>query len=201
MADETKPEMGAVAEATPAAQPETGDLRAELERVRIALAEANKEAATRRKKLEAYEKAEAERKQAEMTEIERAQAAVKEMQQRVEAAQQERNGVILRSAIIAEASRLGFLDPQDAQRMLDADAVTIEAGQVQGVEAALKTLAEAKPYLLRQDPSKGPAFTPTNPGQGGATTGETNAARRLRLFGGGADALRANGAGVIPVKQ
>ena len=63
-------------EKTPVVQtPE--EIRAELERTRDALKKANKEAADRRKKLDAFEKTEADRKAAELSEVDRLKADLK----------------------------------------------------------------------------------------------------------------------------
>ena len=56
---------------TPPAVPTLEESQAELDKTRKALKAANKEAAGRRKKLEAFEAAEDERKKAEMSEIDR----------------------------------------------------------------------------------------------------------------------------------
>jgi len=52
--------------------------------------------------------------------------------------------------VTAEALKMGFEDPSDAESLLPADSVTYdeETGNVKGAKAALKKLAETKPYLL-----------------------------------------------------
>lgn len=58
-------------------------------KLQAALKDANKEAAARRKKLEAFEKADADRKAAEMTDLEKAQAEIAKYQQEVLQAKRE----------------------------------------------------------------------------------------------------------------
>lgn len=66
-------------------------------KLQAALKDANKEAAARRKKLEAFEKAEADRKAAEMTDLEKAQAEISKYQQ--EALQAKRESIAARHGL------------------------------------------------------------------------------------------------------
>ena len=93
------PPPGETPTGTPA--PDTADVQAELERVRAALHSANKEAADRRKKLEAFEKADEERKLAAMTELEKVQAELKASEDAREAI-----GRDARKALISHAVHL-----------------------------------------------------------------------------------------------
>lgn len=195
--DVQQPEMGAE---PPAGQaPEAADLQAELERMRKALADANKEAAQRRKKLEAFEQAEAERKKAEMTELEQAQAKLAELERRAQEAEAGKREALIRAAVIAKATARGFRDPEDVLRFLDTSKVEIaDDGQVADVDTLLGELGKAKPYLLQPQGQVGA----TNPGRG-QSVGETDDSRRARLFGGGATALGTGqlGGGYVPLRQ
>ena len=204
MADEREPEMGDEEQQDQTGTepqdsgevPDPAELQAELERTRKALADANKEAAARRKKLEAFEAQEAKRKQAEMTELEKAEARLNELEKRAEQAEAGRKQALVRAAVIAQATAQGFRDPEDALRYVDTSEVGItEDGKVGDVSALLKELGKQKPYLLQPQGSVGA----TNPGRGQAQ-GETPEQRRSRLFGSGGSDL-GPGAGYVPLRQ
>lgn len=120
-------------------------IQAELARVQAALKDANNEAASRRKKLEAYEAAEAKRKEAEMTELEKAQAKLAALEAKTKAYEFEK----LQSAA---ASKVG-LPAAYADRL--------RGETPEELEADAKLLLEAMPKKST------PAIPATNPG--GAT--------------------------------
>ena len=195
---DTTPEMD-VTEPEPTVQPaEMVDYKAELEKLRKALAETNRENAKRRKQLEAYEQAEAQRKQESMSELEKAQAALAELEKRATDAERGRKQALLEKAVIAKAGALRFNNAEDAIRFLDPEKLEIgDDGQVIGLEDALKAIAKDRPYLLQQPGQVGA----TNPGRG-QVEGETAAQKRARLWGAGdIDPLRVNGGVVWPNKQ
>ena len=200
MLENETPEMGNETETPAAAQMPTdpADLQAELDRVRRALADANKEAATRRKKLEALEKAEADRQQAQMSELEKAQAKLAELEKRAAEAEAGKRQALIRAAVIARATVQGFREPEDVLHFLDAGAVQItDDGQVTNADDLLQKLAKAKPYLLQPTGTVGA----TNPGRGQGT-GESDEARRARLFGGGGSVLGTTGTGgYVPLRE
>lgn len=190
-----EPEMGSEMPGADIA-PTGGDVQAELERTRKALVDANREAAKRRKQLEAYEAAEAERKQAQMTELEKAQAALAEVEKRATEAERGRKQALVRAAVIARAGALRFVNPEDAIAFLGAESLEIgEDGQIADLDEQLTKLTKARPYLLQQPGQLGA----TNPGRGGAQGGETDQERRRRLFGGGApgNPFTGDGGGVL----
>lgn len=171
MTEDTKPgEMpttpaGETPAETTQAKPQTQDeLAAELEAARKALKQANREAAERRVKLEAFEKAEQERKQAEMTELEKLQAQLKDAQ-----SQLERRALEDTKARIAKDVGLP-----------DALAARIQGANEDEMKADAAKLLEALPK-----PSKNPVLA-TNPGAG-AGAGETYEQKRARIYGSGAD--------------
>lgn len=107
---------------------------------------------------------------------------------------QERQDALVRSAIVAKATAAKFLDPEDAVRFIDLSQVQIkDGGKVEGIEPQLEALGKAKPYLLQQQPR----LSPTNPGIGSGTGGETDAQRRARLFGKGEAPFGKHGGGVF----
>lgn len=109
------------------------------------------------------------------------------------ALEQERTDLVLRTEIVAEATRQGFNDPDDAYGLLDLSKLAVKDGKVDGVEDALKALAKAKSYLLQARGSLGP----THPGRSARDTGETDVQRRARLFGPGETPIGTAGGGVF----
>ena len=145
--EQTPTEMVTIAPTgeTPAGEhaPDAAATLAELESTRKALKAANAEAADRRKKLEAYEQAEEQRKLAEMTEVEKLQAELKRERDARAAEQLDARKAALSHAVTLQAQTLNFHDPADALAFLPADIV------VDGVDDALKELARARPYLIK----------------------------------------------------
>ena len=124
--------------------PDAAALTAELESIRKALKGANAEAADRRKKLDAFEKAEEERKLAAMTELERSQTEVERLKAEIATANANAQQVAISSAVTLAATKLSFHDPADAVAFLDTSKLDTD-----GVDDALKELATARPYLIR----------------------------------------------------
>lgn len=118
-----------------------------------------KEAAAAAKKLAAYEKAEEERKQAEMSELEKANARAA----KAEADLKAKDIAILRRDV---ASKIG-LPSALADRLKGETADEIEAD----AKALLETLPKAE--------KKQPAISPTNPANGSLS--ETNEQKKTRL--------------------
>jgi DNA-binding helix-hairpin-helix protein with protein kinase domain len=108
--------------------------------------------------LEQLRQAEEERKRAEMSEIERYKADLEkalnerqtfeqELEKLRESVKQER----IKNAFITAATSANIAYIDDAFRLADLSAVTIdEDGNVVGIEDAIKTLVEHKPFLLAQ---------------------------------------------------
>jgi hypothetical protein len=149
--------------------------KAELDKMQAALKEANKEAATRRKRLEELETAEAKRKEAELSEVEKLQNALKEATQK--AAKLERDTL---ARTIAEKVGLP-----------SALATRLQGDTPEDMEADAKSLLEAMPKPQPTEPAKPKSPGITNPGANGSTQ-ETLAQKRARLldhnvdpFGGG----------------
>lgn len=158
-----------------------GDLKAELDRARKALAAANKEAADRRKKLEAFERAEQERQQAQLSAEERLKQQLAEVQAQAQAATAAANERLLRAAVLAEAAKLAFVDPSDAWRMLDRDGLAVgDDGEVTGAAEALKALVKAKPYLVKAATAPA-ASIDGDRGRGVATAEQRSAGREQQL--------------------
>lgn len=200
MADEITGEMPNPAEGEkPEAQkePTTAELLAQLDETRKALKAANKEAADRRKKLDAFEQAETERKTAEMTEAQKLQARLEKLEAEKNDALAKAAANLKRAAILSKAG--GFIDPDDVVGALAGKLEINDAGQVEGLDEALKELGKAKPHWLKQEKGA-PRLNAGNPGNANGD-GETEAQRRARIYGGGSSLFDSNaqgrGGGVI----
>ena len=131
-------------------QPTAVELAAELERVKAALKTANSESASRRKRLEELEAAEADRTAAQLSEVEKAKKLAADAEAKAQAAEERLRTAMVRNAVVVAASKLNFHDPEDAFRLADlGDAQVGDDGKVTGVEDALKALAKAKPHLVK----------------------------------------------------
>jgi len=165
MADEQKqgamPEQTTPAGETPPAAPQAqSDLSAELEKTRLALKAANKEAADRRKRLDELEAAETKRKEGEMSEVDK-----------------------LTKRLTEAEAKLKAKERADAQRAVSekvglplAFAERLQGETPEELEADAKKLLEALPKAPKQ-----PNINPTNPG--GAERGETPEQARERIYG------------------
>lgn len=128
----------------PPAPPSDEEREAELTRLRAALKAANSESAERRKKIEKYEQAEAERQQAEMSELEKERKAREEAERRAQAAEESAKQTLVRAAFVAEAARAGVAHPEDVYLLADKSSVTVaDDGTVEGVTEAVKVLVDA----------------------------------------------------------
>jgi septal ring factor EnvC (AmiA/AmiB activator) len=153
-----------VVETTTTTEPQTSttgktldEMAAEVARMEKALKEANKEAASRRKKLDDFEKAEQARKDAELSEVERLKKEAETY--KAQAAEAQRS--VLQRDIAAEVG----LPPVLASRLQGAD----REAMIEDAKAMLEALP--KPTT--------PTGRATNPGA--ATQGETDEQRRQRL--------------------
>lgn len=157
-------------------------LQAQLAQIQDALKKANREAAERRKKLEEFEAAETQRKEAQLSEVEKANKRAEEAAARFEALQSAMRDRAIRHAVEIEASRQGFIDPADAIALADMAAVQYsdDDGKVTGADAVVKALAKAKPHLVRtaQNPPANLNGRDGGKAQGGATMDELIARKR-----------------------
>lgn len=182
MADEEKPgetPTPVEAETTKTEDRTVEQLQQDLAEAKKHIKELNRESTDRRKKLEALEKTESERKAAELSETDKLKAQVEQATKDREQALAKANERVIRSEVIAKAAALNFNDPTDAFALVDKSKFKVdeESGEVEGVEDALKMLAKAKPYMLK---NKTPTLGPTNPG-GQNGQGETVEQKRQRL--------------------
>lgn len=100
------------------------------------------------RELEALRKADEDRKNADLSEVEKLRKELTEKNAAIEAAAAQAKAGRLAGASLAAAARLGFADPEDAQRFLDADAIEWDDnGAPKNVQALLEAVLKAKPYL------------------------------------------------------
>lgn len=169
-----------MADETPAEAPET-DAEAEKPEipaeVKAALRKANKEAETLRHRLKEIE-------DAEKTEMQKLQDTLAERDQQLATLPATVRQQAIRFA--SEATRAGFLDPEDALTFLAAD---VDLGDDAAVKAALEDLAQRKPHLVRSDATprvttrprpKGGAPAPSEVGS--EASGKAKAALALRAL-------------------
>lgn len=101
--------------------------------------------------LQKYKDAETERAKAEMTEAERAKAEAEEEKKAREAAETALVNERKRNAVISEAAKLKFLDPEDALAYIDVEDIRMtDDGRPHktSVESAVKKVADEKKYLI-----------------------------------------------------
>lgn len=134
------------------------EVLAENERISKALKDANKEAADRRKKLEAFEKAEQTRKDAELSESQRLQKENETLRAQAESA----NRQVLQRDIAAEIGLPSAF-----------------AGRIQGSDRDAM-IEDAKAMLAALPKQGAPTISATNPG-GGQSRQETDDEKRKRL--------------------
>jgi hypothetical protein len=130
-------------------------------------------------------------KEAQLTEQEKLQKELeteRQARQQAEAIAKQRS---IRSALIAEAAKLNFNDPNDAVALINADQLEIDdGGEIKNAAELVKQLADQRKYLVKQGRSLEP-FDPT----GGQPIRETDAQRRARIYGGGGDWFNPDTAG------
>lgn len=151
-----QPPLAETPESTPVDTGNVDEIKAELERVRKALKDANKEAADRRKKLEAFEAAEKEKADKELTESQRLQKELEAA--RAEKAEMENRlkTTTIKNAVLAKAGELNFDHPADALALIDLSSVEIsEDGKVIGFEKALEDLAKSGRLKMKGNGSPG----------------------------------------------
>jgi hypothetical protein len=168
--------------------PSAAELIAENARMRDALKAANSESASRRKKLEEYEKAEQERKDAELSETDRLNKKLAEAEAAKQQALSTANERLIRAAFVAQAALAGAEFPNDAFLLAERAGVTIDDdGNVTGVAEAVKAIVESGRLPLK-DKRRAPSL---DAGAGGSqspagskpalTEAELQVARRMGI--------------------
>lgn len=139
-----------------------------------------REAAEYRKKLRDLEQTVKQHEEAKLSESERLQKRLAELEREQANYQRERQERTLKYETMLAASRLGIVDPDAAYRLLDVASIEFaEDGTPKNLEAVLKELVKAKPYLVVQ-PNSG---SPTNPARTGAGANDAFTAALYRGAG------------------
>lgn len=128
-------------------------------------------------------------KESQLSETEKLQKRLAELEQARAAAETQARETLIKSAIVAAAARLNFVDPEDAYSLVNKAAVEFENGQPANVEKLVKDLAESRKYLIK---SSNPALATFNPSGNGGPVAETDAQKRARIYGGGGSIFDAN---------
>lgn len=177
-----------------AATTEIKALRAEAARYRVGLREAEnqlqksaKTGATAAQVQELTDNLERLRTEAEAKEA--------ELQQERDQALSDATKAAIKGAVIAEAARRGFRNPDIAYKVLDLADVKVDGSEVSGVSEALEALAEAEDWMLGGTPRVGA----TNPPKGGRQA-RTDDDRKQEYFGGEAGAFW-DGGGVVKTEE
>jgi len=127
--------------------------------IKAELARARKEAARYRTELRKFQDAEEERKRAAMSDAEKLQAEYEGLQARYAKAEADRREALIRAAVTAAASNAGFVDVEDAMRLLPTEEIEVDGDRVDGVDELVAQLVASKPYLTKRQG----APSPTNP--------------------------------------
>ncbi len=111
--------------------------------------ETNKGVKPQLARLQELEKAEEKRKTESQSELEKAQAATTAAKAEAAQAKADLQAERINSAIIAEATRMHFADPDDAVQFVKTSDLEISAeGKITNIKEVIASLAKAKPYLV-----------------------------------------------------
>lgn len=148
-------------QADPGTQPPAGDSEAQAadetggsssQPESLSLEEAKKlrsEAASLRKRLKAFEDAEAQRADSEKSEAQRAADRIAALEEELAGERSARRATILQLESVATARKVGFRDPELAARLIAAGDVEFgEDGRPKNVERLLTDLAKEYPNLV-----------------------------------------------------
>lgn len=125
-------------------------------------------------------------KETELAKLGEWEQLAKQRETELNAAQMELHQTRLEAAVIANASKLGFIDPAEAVALVDRGIVKIENGTVSGADEAVKKLAEAKPHLLKSPQTTAPKLPDHNPsGESKPDLSWHPFNQNRNLFGGG----------------
>ena len=127
------------------------ELTEELEGARSQLKKVNAESADRRRKLEALEKEKKELADKSLSEMEKLQAEVATNKADHTALQDQLRVERVHTAVISEATKLGFANPEDAYSLIDTSKVEITDGKVSGFGESLKALAKSGRLVMGEE--------------------------------------------------
>lgn len=127
--------------------------------IKAELARARKEAAKYRTELRQFQDAEEARKRAAMSATEKLQADYEALQAKIVKAEADRRTAMIRAAVTTAASNAGFVDVEDAMRLLPTEEIELDGDTARGVDDLVANLVANKPYLVKRQG----APSPTNP--------------------------------------
>jgi hypothetical protein len=183
------PQAGTAGTASAEGQEPTRDYEAEIRALRAENAAYRRRAGDAEGKLSQAEQAAKAARDAELSELQREKARADEAEARAAAVEEERKAEKAENALTAKvikaAQAAKAVDPGTVA-LLARPGLELEASEEE-VEQAVARLLKDKPFLVKPAPSAG---SPAAPG-GGPAPGqqETDAQKRARIFGGGADKL------------
>jgi hypothetical protein len=151
------------------------ELESELARTAAALTAANGESATRRKKLDALEKAEEARVAASLTDLEKEKKRADDAEAREKTANEKAQTTALKAAFENAAYKAGVLHPEDVYLLADKSSVAVDDdGKITGVTEAVKALVDAGRVPMT---ASGPPPAPNLDGGAGGNHGGAGAAK------------------------
>lgn len=113
-----------------------------------------KEAMKMQKRLTELEEKEKKLKEAELTEMQKLQTQLSELQGSYAQLESALTIERLQRQIVTAATKLGFIDPDDAYHFIDPADVEVEEGRAKNIEDLLKDIAKKKPYLVKSQEEK-----------------------------------------------
>lgn len=132
-----------------------------VEKLRAENADRRQKEKDQQAKIDAFEKEKADREKADMSEVERLKTENAETAAKVKAAEEALVAERKRNAIISEASKLKFRDPEDALAYVNLEDIRMnEDGTPHktSIESAVKKIADDKKYLI-EGPGSGDGGT------------------------------------------
>lgn len=131
----------------------------EWEGAKAQIRKLNEENADRRKQSKAVQKENDDLKKESLSDSEKTQAELAKLTQSFENSQNQLKTERVRSAVLEEATKLGFTNPADAFSLIDQSKIEIaDDGKVSGFEESLKVLAESGRLVMTADEGKGQRF-------------------------------------------
>src|SRR3990172_9547711 len=89
-------------------------------------------------------------KESQLSETEKLTKKLAELEAAKTQAESRTRDTLIRSAVVAEAAKLNFWNPEQAHKLIDMSTLTIaDNGEVEGAAEAVKALAESQKYLIK----------------------------------------------------
>lgn len=130
-----------------------------------------KQAAAESKELETLQTKLKEREDADKSELQLLTERLAEAEKKATQADVEMATVTVETALLMALSKAGAVDPLDALKLSDLANVQVTDGGVDGVDEAVASLTESKPYLFGDAEGQPKKPAPVEPGGGTAKAG------------------------------